>query len=503
MNTFSLGIDKLTVKTLANFSTQKTKLTISKEVISRIQNSREIVDNLLKDSKSFYGINTGFGYLSNVKISAENLEELQINLIRSHSCGVGEIVDESIVKSLIFLRAHNFSLGHSGVSLELVEFMLTSLERGLSPVLHEQGSVGASGDLAPLAHLALGFLGEGDCLYNGKRYKTKEVLKHLELTPYQPKPKEGLSLINGTSFMATLAAFAINEAKNLQKSANLILAMSLSAFRGSITPFDKKIHDVRQQEGQREVAAKLRKIFEQEDPILESHKDCSKVQDPYSFRCAAQVHGASLDVLNFCETTVNRELNSETDNPLVFSDNTILSGGNFHGQALAFSMDFLAIAVSELGSISERRIEKLIDPNMSDLPAFLTKGSGLNSGFMIPHVTAAALASENKVLCHPASVDSIPTSCDKEDHVSMGPIACHKARQVNSNVANILAIELLAACQGLDLLKPLSPNKTLNKIYEKVRELSPESSKDRSLSEDIQKVSDMIKNGDLLKAIDH
>lgn len=492
MESFHLGSDKLTTTLLREFPRKQIRLILSEEITSKVKNSRRIVDKLLAEDNTYYGINTGFGYLSDVKISPDNLEQLQTNLIRSHCAGVGQKISEDLVRSLLFLRTHNFSHGHSGVSIELLEFMLLALERGFSPVLYEQGSVGASGDLAPLAHLAQGFLGEGNCHYKGKIYPAREILKHLELNPYQPRAKEGLSLINGTSFMATLAAYAFEEAKGLLDASNIILAMSISAFRGSITPFDERIHNVREQRGQRKVAADLRNLFQEKDPILESHKDCSKVQDPYSFRCAPQVHGASLDVLDFCETIINRELNSETDNPLVFSEENILSGGNFHGQILAYAMDFLAIATSEIGNISERRIEKLIDPNMSHLPAFLTKESGLNSGYMIPHVTAAALASENKIHCHPASVDSIPTSCDKEDHVSMGPIACHKARIVNKNVSKILAIELLAACQGLDLLAPLKPNATLQKIHEKVRSISPTMDEDRSLSEDIEKISGLL-----------
>ena len=502
MSLFSLGTDTLDYKTLVNFPKTSRELHLPTESLMKIKKSRGHVEKILSDSKSYYGINTGFGYLSHVKIPHDQLEELQLNLIRSHAAGVGKKVDDDIVTSLMFLRAHNFAQGHSGISTELIKFMMECTKKGLTPHIFEQGSVGASGDLAPLAHLALGFIGEGNSSYKGKEASTKELMKHLEIKPYNPKAKEGLSLINGTSFMATLASYALHEATTLQKSSDIILALSLSAFKGSSTPFDERIHRVRKQEGQRKVAENLRNLFSADDEILESHKDCDKVQDPYSFRCAPQVHGASYDVLKFVEQIINRELNSETDNPLVFEEGEILSGGNFHGQALAFAMDFLAIAISEFGSISERRIEKLINPQMSGLPAFIMKDEGLNSGYMIPHVTAAALASENKILCHPASVDTIPTSCDKEDHVSMGPIACHKARKINENVSHILAIELLAACQGLELLKPLNPNKHLAKVLELVRKQSPYMDKDRSLSCDIVELAKTIKHGDLISTLE-
>lgn len=502
MEKFSLGADRLDYKTLVSFGRSRDlNFEISSSVEKKIKNSRKIVDEILEDEKSYYGINTGFGFLSNVKISSENLEELQLNLIRSHACGVGAPVSEEVVRSLVLLRAHNFALGHSGVSSDLIFFMKECLEKDFTPVLYEQGSVGASGDLAPLAHLALGFIGEGNATENGKSLKASQSLKSLGIKAYHPKAKEGLSLINGTSFMATLAAFALSEARILQVSSDIITALSLSSLKGSLSPFQKEIHEVREQLGQRKVARFVSSLFDTKDEILESHKDCDRVQDPYSFRCVPQVHGATVDVIEFAESLVNRELSSVTDNPLVFSGKKIISGGNFHGQPLAYSMDFLGIAMSELGSISERRIDKMINPSMSPHPSFLIEGSGLNSGYMIPQVVAASLVSENKILCHPASVDSIPTSCDKEDHVSMGPIACHKARKINENISNILAIELLAACQGLDLLKPLTANKYLKPIYDKVRSISPYMEKDRSLSEDIAKVSALIKSGELLRLV--
>jgi histidine ammonia-lyase len=351
-----------------------------------------------------------------------------------------------------------------------------------------QGSVGASGDLAPLSHLALGLIGEGDCFFRGKLIPTMDALSQLNLKPLQLEAKEGLALINGTHFMAVLGARAVCEAQTIALSANVIAALSLDGFKGSLVAFDERIHAVRKQPGQTKVAAFIRGLFEGHDEIMESHKDCSKVQDPYSFRCVPQVHGATADVIDFVKARVEGDLQSVTDNPLVLDEHHVVSGGNFHGQALAFAMDFLAIAISELGNISERRLEKLTNPNMSGLPAFLVKESGLNSGFMIPQVVAAALVSENKVLCHPASVDSIPTSADKEDHVSMGPISARKALKVCDHVFKILSLELLAACQAIDLLSPLKPAAKLQRVFNAVRTVSPPVHIDRSLHKDIQKV---------------
>jgi len=327
----------------------------------------------------------------------------------------------------------------------------------------------------------------------------KEALAKCQIKPLKLSPKEGLSLINGTQYMTTLAALAVEEARKLFLSADLITALSLDALRGTTRAFDERIHKIRPQEGQMASAARIRSMFTDPDPIMDSHADCSRVQDPYSFRCAPQVHGAAQDALAYVESKVNIELNSVTDNPLCFDDGDIISGGNFHGEPMAMAMDFLAIAAAEVGSISERRTEKLTNPNMSGLPAFLIKDGGLNSGYMIPHVVTAALVSENKVLSHPASVDSIPTSADKEDHVSMGPIAAWKARRIIKNLSHILAIELLAACQGLDLLRPLEPNAKLKKIYDAVRSMSPGMEVDRSLHEDIVQIAEWLLNGELVK----
>lgn len=329
----------------------------------------------------------------------------------------------------------------------------------------------------------------------------KKVCNSLRIKPLIPSPKEGLSLINGTHFMSVLGAFALEQAKYLVQSADVIAALSLEATRGTPSSFDKRIHEIRPQVGQRAVANNLRALYKDQSSIMESHKDCDKVQDPYSFRCIPQVHGASHDVLAFVEEKLNIELNSVTDNPLCFEDGSIISGGNFHGQPIAMSMDFLGIALAEIASISERRLEKMTNPTMSGLPAFIIKEGGLNSGFMIPHVVSAALVSENKSLSHPASVDSIPTSADKEDHVSMGPIAARKTQMIVENTANVLAIELLAACQGVDLLKPLTVNPVLQEVCDKVREISPHVESDRSLYKDIEKVKNWILEGGIVNTV--
>ncbi|RYZ60300.1 MAG: histidine ammonia-lyase [Proteobacteria bacterium] len=499
---FSFGKDRLTTAVLfEQIVNRKLDSHLSDEVTARINEFRKHVELALESGRTIYGINTGFGYLSDVRIESDKLTQLQENLVRSHACGVGDYAAPEVVRGMLFLRVHTFSLGYSGITLQCVKTILSFLEHDILPMIPSQGSVGASGDLAPLSHLALGLLGEGKVLYKGKVMPAKEALELTKIKPLKLSPKEGLSLINGTQYMTTLAALAVEEAKALFISADVITALSLDAIRGTTRAFDERIHKIRPQEGQQASAKRIREMFLDADPIMESHADCSRVQDPYSFRCAPQVHGAAQDTLAYVESKVNIELNSVTDNPLCFEDGDIVSGGNFHGEPMAMAMDFLAIAAAEVGSISERRTEKLTNPNMSGLPAFLMKEGGLNSGYMIPHVVTAALVSENKVLSHPASVDSIPTSADKEDHVSMGPIAAWKARRIIKNLSNILAIELLAACQGLDLLLPLVPNVKLKKVYDAVRGMSPGMEVDRSLHEDIVMVADWLLKGELIKLV--
>ena len=499
---FVFGKDSLNTQRLVELSSHPLKsISVDPPAKATLKKYRKIVDDAIDSKETVYGINTGFGYLSHVDVEETKLRQLQLNLIRSHACGVGPMLAPEISRGILILRLHTFLSGHSGVSDNCVDIIVKFLEHDILPVVPSQGSVGASGDLAPLAHIALGLIGEGQVFYQGKIVDVGELLGKLAIAPLIPQPKEGLSLINGTHVMTVLAAFAVERAKVLVRSADVITAMSLDAICGTTVAFSEGIQALRPHPGQQDVAANLRDLFADHDEILESHKDCKKVQDPYSFRCAPQVHGASRDMLAVVEKTVNIELNSMTDNPLCLEDGSIVSGGNFHGQPIALVSDLLAMAMAEMGSISERRIEKLINPNMSGLPAFLTKNSGLESGFMIPHVVAAAIVSENKTLCHPASVDSIPTSADKEDHVSMGTIAARKAQNVIKNVSRILAIELLAACQGLDLLLPLKPNKRLLAVYDGLRSISPGLTYDRSLSEDIEQVRCWIIDGNILRVL--
>lgn len=496
MAVFQLGEQKLDAATLVCLASKANpSVQLPETSRNRLKKYRAVVDGVLERKEVRYGINTGFGYLAKVRIEESNLANLQFNLVRSHACGVGPALKDELVRALLVLRAHTFSLGHSGISPECVDTILKFLEHDILPVIPCKGSVGASGDLAPLAHLALGVLGEGKVRHGEKTAPTKEILQKTGVKPHILRPKEGLSLINGTHFMAVLGAFAVTEAQNVIVTADIAAALSLDAIRGTVKALDPRIHKIRPQVGQQKVAQNILQLFAGADEIMKSHASCEKVQDPYSFRCVPQVHGASRDALEYVQQKVNIELNSVTDNPLCFEDGDILSGGNFHGQPMALSLDFLTMAVAEIGSISERRIEKLTNPHMSGLPAFLVKDSGLHSGYMIPHVVAAALASENKVLSHPAVVDTIPTSADQEDHVSMGPISGRKCREVIDNVAHILAIELLAACQGLDLLAPLQPSPVLLAVFKAVRKLSPAMESDRVLADDIASVKDWILSG--------
>jgi histidine ammonia-lyase len=501
MKSFLLGEDWLSTRTLTEIVHSDLKLEISEKAWAKVDQFRGLVEEKLASGQVIYGINTGFGFLSNVHISSDQLETLQLNLIRSHASGVGEPLEKPLAKGLLALRIHSFALGHSGVSRECMQSLLDMFNRDIIPVIPVKGSVGASGDLAPLAHLALALIGEGDVFYKGKITSAQTAFKAEGISPYKPKAKEGLSLINGTQFMTAIAGFATEEAQNLAISADIISSLSLDGLKGSLGPFDPRIQMIRAHAGQGEVARFIRSLFEGQDQIMDSHVNCNKVQDPYSFRCIPQVHGASRDFIQNSAIIVERELNSITDNPLVFENGDVISGGNFHGQYVAMAMDVLGIAVCELGSISERRIEKLTNPALSGLPPFTIQDSGLNSGFMIPHVVAAALVSENKIYAHPAVVDSIPTSADKEDHVSMGPIAARKAREIIRNVERVLAIEAIIACQAIDLHKPLKPAPKLEKVYNRIRAVSKFLDTDRSMSKEIETVAALIRSGAIIESI--
>jgi histidine ammonia-lyase len=466
--------------------------------------ARELVERTVHGSREHtYGINTGFGKFVSRSIPEELTEELQVRLLRSHASGVGEPYPAEIVRAAMLLRANALAKGYSGARVETVELLIECLNRGVLPLVPSRGSVGASGDLAPLAHLALPLIGEGEAWVEGDRLPGDEALARVGLEPIRLQSKEGLSLVNGTQFMAAFGALGLRRARLLAKSADLACALSLEALQGSRSSFMPEIHSLRPLKGQMDSAANILHALEG-SAINEAHRWCDKVQDAYSIRCAPQVHGASRDLLDYVDYTVSVELNAATDNPLVLVEEAMLvSNGNFHGQSLAFALDAMAMAVSELANISERRVERLVNPTLSDgLPAFLTIDGGLNSGFMIPQYVAASLVSENKALCHPASVDSIPTSAGQEDHVSMGNASGLKAWQVIANAERALAIELLAGSQAVEFLAPLQPGAGAEATRQFVRSLSPRLKDDRPLGHEIEVVADAIRDGSLVSTVE-
>jgi histidine ammonia-lyase len=475
---------------------------LSPNALQKVHAARACVESRVQSGETFYGINTGFGALANVKIPGDQLRELQVNLIRSHACGVGQRLEAEVVRAIMVLRLQTMLRGNSGVREETLRQMEFFLNNKIHPVIPSQGSVGACGDLAPLAHLALALIGEGQVEWEGQIRKTSDVLAQLNRAPLSPEAKEGLSLINGTQVMTAVGMLALDTAAHLLCTADITLAMSLDATMGTATAFREEIQNVRPHAGQQRAAANMRKVLA-DDGLRLSHAGCKKVQDPYSFRCAPQVHGAARNAYGHVLDTLLIETNSSTDNPLVFAEsNEILSGGNFHGEPVAMVLDYLAIAIAEVASIAERRVDKLVNPHMSGLPPFLMKDSGLNSGFMIPHVVAAALVSENKVHCHPASVDTIPTSAEQEDHVSMGMTSALKLQRILNNTARVLAIESLAAAQGLEFHKPLQGGLGVRMAYDFVRERSAKLDKDRALSEDIETLAESILSGQFRRNVE-
>jgi histidine ammonia-lyase len=477
---------------------------LSRTARERMQAAREVVERAAHGSHEHtYGVNTGFGRFVSRQIPEELTEELQLRLLRSHACGVGDPYPDEVVRAAMLLRANALAKGNSGARVETVTLLLDCLGRGVVPHVPSRGSVGASGDLAPLAHLALPLVGEGRAWFDGELLDGAEALARAGLEPVRLVAKEGLSLINGTQFMAAQGALGLVRAWRLARTADCACALSLEALQGSRTSFIPEVHALRPLRGQGASARNILRLLEG-SAIIESHRWCDKVQDAYSLRCAPQVHGASRDLLDYVEYAVGTELNAATDNPLVLVETgQLVSAGNFHGQPLAFALDALAMAVAELASISERRVERLVNPNLSDgLPAFLTTDGGLNSGFMIPQYVAASLVSENKALCHPASVDSIPTSAGQEDHVSMGNAAGLKASQVVANSERALAIELLAAAQAVEFLAPLEPGRGARAVHDAVRARSPRLRDDRPLSDDIERVAAAVRDGSLLADVE-
>jgi len=466
-----------------------------------MQRSRALVEKMIREKKVVYGVTTGFGSLSTEHIAPAQARQLQVNLVRSHACGVGEPLDEAETRALLLLRANALARGLSGVRPRVVGLLCDFLNRGVHPVVPSRGSVGASGDLAPLAHVALALLGEGEVVFRGRRIPAAAALEAMGRKPLRLAAKEGLGLVNGTQAMLALALLALRQAEILVDTADVAGALSLDALRGSPAAFDERLLRARPHPGQFITARNLMRL-NRGSTIRESHRDCPRLQDAYSLRCMPQVHGAVRDALAYARRVFEIEMNSATDNPLVFArDGEVISGGNFHGQPLATALDLLAIVLTQLGAISERRIDRVVNPLTSELPPFLTASPGLESGFMMAQIVAAALASENKVYAHPASVDSIPTSGNKEDFVSMGMGAALKLRPVVANVATILAIELLVASQALDLLAPLQTGLLAEKARALVRRASARVTRDRPLSRDIARVSELVRAGEFAEIV--
>ena len=490
--------DSLTVEQVAAVAADRVRVAIAPTARQRTAATRSIVERLVASGSVAYGVTTGFGKLSEVAIPPSRLAELQVNLVRSHASGVGDLLPEREVRAMMLLRANVISKGYSGARIELAELLVSMLNAGLFPPVPEQGSVGASGDLAPLAHLALSLIGEGTLRRGDEQGPADRMLRNAGLTPLTLASKEGLTLINGTQAHTSIAALALLDAHQLWRVAHVAGAMSLEALLGTPVAFDERIQNARGQAGQAVSAAYLRDLLA-ESEIRESHRyNDPRVQDAYALRCMPQVHGPVLDALAFAGGVIGRELNAATDNPLVFDTGDLLSGGNFHGQSVAMALDFLAIALTNLATIAERRIDRLVNPDLNQgLPPFLARDAGVNSGFMMAQVTAAALASECKVLSHPASVDTIPTDGNKEDVVPMAMTAAWKLRRVVKNVRYVLAIELMCAAQGLDCRAPLKPGRGAAHAHEAVRKLVAPLDQDRSLSPDIERLAAAIIAGDI------
>lgn len=489
---FNYGIDKLTIGAAIALAKGNLKGIISKGAAKKIGDSHDHVKQIVENNKTVYGINTGFGILANTKISEEDTATLQYKILESHSVGVGDPISIEVARLMLITKVHALAQGFSGVQLSTIERILWHIENDVVPVVPEKGSVGASGDLAPLAHLFLPLIGLGEVFHNGERYTTQDYLSRHQVPPISLGPKEGLALINGTQFILSFAIKAVQRMHNCLEAADIIGAMSLEALTGTKAPFDERLHDLRPFNGSKLVARRLRSLLKDSE-IMQSHVDCGRVQDPYSLRCMPQVHGASRNAWLHLKELTEIELNAVTDNPIIFGADDTISGGNFHGQPLALPLDYACFAASELGNISDRRCYLLLEGKWG-LPMLLMKDVGLNSGFMIPQYTTAALVTENKTLCFPSSADSIPTSLGQEDHVSMGSISGRKLNRVLDNLEFILAIELLSACQAIEFRRPLKSSALLEFAHGYVREYVGFASEDRIFADDINKVAGIIKD---------
>ena len=510
MKALHINGNDLTPEAVREVALERRTVLLDPDARERVDRTRAIVDSLVANNKVSYAITTGVGKLSDVRIVGDQIRELQVNLVRSHAVGVGEPLSIAETRAMMLLRAASLSKGHSGVRAVTIDTICEMLNRGVTPYVPSQGSVGASGDLAPLGHLAIALIGEGECIdENGTRIPSADALKRAQIKPLVLEAKEAVSMINGTQAMLAVGTLALMAAETLVDSADVIGALSCDALKGTDAAFDERIHRARPHAGQLRSAANLRKLLSG-SAIRESHRDCGRVQDAYSLRCIPQVHGAVRDTLTYCREVFEVEMNSAVDNPLVFPDadknkydqGDVISGGNFHGEPVAFALDYLGIALSALAGISERRLERLVNPALSEgLPPFLAPGAGLNSGFMMPQVTAAALVSENKVLAHPASVDSITTSGNKEDYVSMGMGAAIKLKKIVENTRNAIAIEAMAAAQAIDFLAPLKTSKLLQQAHAAIRGVCPTMEKDRVMYKDFARISELLASGKVAEAV--
>jgi histidine ammonia-lyase len=495
-------MDGMTLDDLVQIARRGAAVVLTTGARERISRAWQLITRWVTEERTVYGVTTGFGALSDVAISTADTRRLQFNVLKSHAVGVGDPLAAEIVRAMMALRIKDFARGNAGVRIETVEAWMRLLNAGVVPVVPEKGSVGASGDLVPLAHVGIVLIGEGEAEINGRRVPGREALAACGMEPLQLEAGEGLAMINGTQAMTAIGALAVCDAARLAAHTDLAAAMSLEVLMGSKTEFDPRIHRLRPHPGQAVAAENMDRITRNSE-IISSHRDCKRVQDAYTLRCSPQVHGASRDAIAYARQVLQTEMNASTGNPLIYPESgDFLLGGNFHGQPVALALDFMCMAVAELANISERRIERLVNPKLSGLPAFLVKDGGLNSGFMIAQYVAAALVSENKVMSHPAVVDSIPTSANKEDHVSMGTISARKCREVVHNAENVVAIELLCAAQALDLFTNMQPGAGTQAAYDVIRRVVPHLENDRILSEDVKRIVNLMRRGEILAAVE-
>ncbi len=505
MNEIFLDNDRITTDDLVDVARNNANARFSSAGEARVEKTSRLIRKWIKEEKVIYGITTGFGALCNVTIPEADTHQLQENIIMSHAAGVGAPLPEEVVRAIMALRIHDLSLGYSGCRMKTIRQMLALLNQGATPIIPEKGSVGASGDLAPTAHMGLVLIGKGEAIYQGKRMPGGQVLQEIGLEPLKLEGGEGLALINGTQVMTAIGALVVHDAVRLSKMADIACAMSLEVLMGSHTEFDPRIHQVRPHPGQIASADNILRMIS-DSQFVDSHKGCARVQDAYTLRCSPQIHGASKDAVAHAMRVIDIEINATTTNPLVFTETEeIRLGGNFHGQPVAMAADYLSMGIAELGSVSERRVERLVNPQLSELPAFLVKNGGLNSGYMIAQYVAASLVSENKVLAHPACVDSIPTSANKEDHVSMGTIGIRQTRDILDNVENVVAIELLCAAQAYDLITENNPMESgigTRAAHKVVRSHVPFLDKDRDVSQDIATMVKVLRSGEIVDAVE-